>query len=390
MLKLFVRPTLFFAIVLGAASMLACGLSLPGEAASGSPTPSSPFLGNSTSCDGNVLATLPWQLTGRFTPGDKDIEAEQAVSWAGSRIQARFVNSATLTIDLQSTGPTLYDLVLDANTPLIIDPAQAGALSIAGLNPNIVHTVSLTKRTEAAYGSSVFHGFVLAPGGQFLRSLPPRARRIEMIGDSITNGYGVLGPNANCSATSANEAIGAAYGSVLGTLVNADVQTIAWAGRGVVTNVDGTTNNLMPDVWRRSNALDSSTTWDTSAYTPDAVIVNLGTNDYTRGSVDRAAFVRAYASFAAALRQAYPSALIYLTVGPMLYGSTLNEAISAVGQVVSGRMAAGDAALYSLVFPTQNVDGAGLGAGCEYHPNAATQRVMALIMATDLNKRLGW
>src|SRR5690606_1091794 len=112
----------------------------------------------------------------------------------------------------------------------------------------------------------------LVPGGELLPLPPEREarREIEIIGDSITCGYGILGASAECRFSFATQRASEAYVALAGRALGVDVATICWTGRGVYRNFDEPDEPTMPRLWRPVRA---------PGRLPSAVVVNLGTND---------------------------------------------------------------------------------------------------------------
>ena len=69
--------------------------------------------------------------------------------------------------------------------------AQAGTkkIALASALADGPHDVLLYRRSEASFGESSFAGFDVAPSA-YLAADPAPARRLEVIGDSISGGYG--------------------------------------------------------------------------------------------------------------------------------------------------------------------------------------------------------
>lgn len=66
------------------------------------------------------------------------------------------------------------------------------------------HSLILIKRTEPVVALSVFSGFELADNNTLMPPVPAFGRRLEVIGDSISCGYGNLGVPP-CPFTAATE-----------------------------------------------------------------------------------------------------------------------------------------------------------------------------------------
>src|SRR4029077_970838 len=91
---------------------------------------------------------------------------------------------------------------------------------------------------------------------------------------------------------------------------------IAYSGRGVYRNHGGTPDPLLPVLFERRFADYATDPWDFS-YTPDLVVITLGTNDFSLGDPG-SGFVDAYDAFVQQVRAHYPSAPILLATSPML------------------------------------------------------------------------
>src|SRR6185437_8007857 len=127
---------------------------------------------------------------------------------------------------------------------------------------NASHSVEVRKRTEALVGTSQFRGFTVQGTPLKPPAMLPMDRRIEVIGDSISAGYGVLGQNSNCHFSPATENETDAYGYVAATQLQAEVHVNAWSGKGVYRNNDGTTTATMPELYKLALPADANAMWD--------------------------------------------------------------------------------------------------------------------------------
>src|SRR5262249_51483912 len=118
---------------------------------------------------------------------------------------------------------------------------------------------------------------------------------------------------------------------------------------------------------------NNMTTWDFSKYTPDVVVINLGTNDNNAG-VDKNAYKTVYGNFLATVRGNYPKALIYCV---SMNGNTLTAEVQAV---VSAKA---DPKIKYLAL-------IGNGAGCQGHPDLAGHQSMANGLVAALKSDPGW
>ena len=90
------------------------------------------------------------------------------------------------------------------------------------------HVVELYRRTEASQGEAQFLGFDFG-SGKLLSPPAAKARRIELVGDSISCGYGDEGANQSCPFTADTENHYLSYGALAARAVDAELITVAWS-----------------------------------------------------------------------------------------------------------------------------------------------------------------
>jgi lysophospholipase L1-like esterase len=248
------------------------------------------------------------------------------------------------------------------------------------------HEIALYRRTEASFGVTRFLGVELGSDGELLPPPPAAERRLELIGDSITCGYGDEGSNESCPFEAATENHWLTYGAISARDLDAELVTLAWSGKGIIYNYGDDKNEPMPVLYPRALPQDGGSTWDFAQWQPDAVVINLGTNDFsTDGDPSQSEFSDAYRVFLEQLRAHYPDAWIICLQPTLLSGSDLDTASMYIDDVVSARNAAGDdhVVAHALQF---TVD----GLGCDYHPSLATHLSMATALTAELQRVLGW
>lgn len=354
-----------------------------GNAGSGGASASGGASGASGAAGSGGTAAAPAvRLVGRFTK-----DAAPRFAWSGSEIQARFIGaSVTLKLDDPSSTGNDFQVEIDGQVNKLHTSAAASSYALASNLGAGAHLISVYRRTEAFEGETTFQGFDFGAGGSLLA--PPAApdRRLEVIGDSITAGYGVEGADQYCSFSADTESHEKTYEAVAAKALGADLVTIAWSGIGMYRDYGGDTSNNMPARYDLTLPLAVGSTWDFSRFVPAAVVVNLGTNDFAQGDPGQA-FVTAYLAFVQHLRDKYPAARIYCALGPMLDGSSLDSARADLKQVVSQRTQQGDQNIALLEFTTQT---SADGYGCDWHPSATTHKKMAQVLEAALSADLGW
>src|SRR5262245_37584358 len=107
-------------------------------------------------------------------------------AWSGSGVIARFSGTS---LGVRFLGYQQYTVLIDGVLGPKLMSIGGGSVSLATGLAAGPHTVEIYRRTEANQGEAQFLGFDLA-GGELLAAPAPRDRRLEVIGDSITCGYG--------------------------------------------------------------------------------------------------------------------------------------------------------------------------------------------------------
>ncbi len=323
-------------------------------------------------------------LIGRFDTGDP---AGPKSAWSSSAIKANFRGTG-IGVTLKSTGDNWFNVIIDGSVlaPVNVPAGSASPIILASGLAAGDHTIELVRRTEAWVGEVQFLDFNVT-GGSLLEPPAPSSRRIEFIGDSITCGYGNEGTSQYQSFTTKNENAYLAYGAVTARLLNADPVTVCWSGKGVIRNYNGDTTDLIPSIYSRILPYSATPVWDSSKWIPQAVVINLGTNDFSAGTPDKTAFTTAYSGFVAKIRSQYPDAHIYCVLGPMLYGDGLTNARDFINTVVAQKNSSGDVKVHFIEFPVQ--DGTN-GYGEDWHPSVKTHELMANQLAAEIRNDLGW
>jgi hypothetical protein len=168
--------------------------------------------------------------------------------------------------------------------------------------------------------------------------------------------------------------------------VDADASVLAGSGWGIYSDNGGNMANVMPALFSNTVGEQSAPAW-TFAAKPQAVVINLGTNDASAHNLTADKFKPAYAAFLTTIRSKYPDALILCAVGSMLSGTDRTNAIAYINELVTERGAQGDEKIKLLDLGTQD---ASKGTGCSWHPNVAEDARMAALLVAELESSLGW
>jgi len=357
------------------------------------------------SANGTVLVPATHPLVSYSGRVDCQAPGGPLLGFVGASVRVRFRGTA-LSVRLKDFGAgtpqttNYYDVAIDggASRVLPVSPTQEEYVLAEGL-ADAEHEVELFKRVEAepggnrGAGRAQLLGFVLTGRAVLPVALP--SRRLEFIGDSITCGYGnevATSAPENAPYTTRASNGHKAYGALTAALLNARYMAVAYSGRGMSRNYAGAPGQLLPEMYLSSVPEDAGASrWEPAQYVPDAVIINLGTNDFSTPGVDRAAFVARYERFLAALRGYYPQAVLVAALGPMLSddyppgASAWTHAQADVRAVVAARRRAGDLRVHAFFFPPQKPP-----YGQDWHPTVATHEQMAQALSAELRRLLGW
>ena len=305
-------------------------------------------------------------------------------AWSGSGVVARFTGSS---ISVKLSGGQEYTVLIDGMLRPKLTPGN-GTTLIANDLASGGHTIELYRRTEANQGVTQFQGFTFGAGGALLSPPAAPARRLEIIGDSITCGFGNEGANESCPFTPQTENHYLTYGAIAARALGAELHTIAWSGKGVVCNYGDdaqSCTNPLPVYYDRVLPENANSRWDFAMYQPDAVIINLGTNDFsTNQDPSEAEFTNAYRALLLRVRGKYPKALILCTNGPLLYGADLDNVRRFIAKAIADT---GDGNMTTFDIPSQSASD---GLGCSYHPSLKTHQKMADRLTAALKDELGW
>jgi lysophospholipase L1-like esterase len=318
-------------------------------------------------------------------------------AWQGAGLVAT-VNGTSIAVKLRTEGTTTvyFQPVIDGKmaTRFNVDSGADQTVTLASGLAAADHVVELYRDTEGMYGLSTFLGFI---SGTVKGAPAASGRLIEVVGDSISAGYGDLGsePHPNwvaspaCHWTAANSTWYQTYAAVAGHALNAEVSTIARSGWGMYRDNGGSTTGVLSSVYANALGTDNTAVW---GFVPKAsvVVINLGTNDWATGDPGTP-YETAYESFIATIRSHYPDAWIFLTIGSMVGEPGLTQVKTRLANVVAALAAAGDQKLVTFDMGVQNMGADGsVPTGCDWHPNVADHLRMAGILQQQLSAKLGW
>jgi lysophospholipase L1-like esterase len=308
-------------------------------------------------------------------------------SWSGSGFVARF-EGTSLSAALAITGPAMIFKAVVDGAPQPAFTVAGGGMATSVLASGLaagVHTVELYRQTEGPQGETRLMSLTVGDG-TLMDPPAGSSRLIEFVGDSITCGYGVLGAlaDSDCFPT---ESHWDTYAAIAGRALGSEVSTIAASGRGIIRNYGGDTSGTMPMLYPHAITNVAGSTWDFHVE-PQAVVINLGTNDISNNKGDPGdAFRDTYRTLLETVRAEYPHTLIVCIIAPLLSGGDLTTIARHIQDAVNARQAAGDTKVeFFNQIPAQTAD----KYACQYHPNVAENMMMADLLVGELKAKLGW
>jgi lysophospholipase L1-like esterase len=376
-----------------------------------------------------MMVTPPDTSPHMYEADDPNIQYTGRIDYTNAK-QPKFALGATyVTARFKGTGVSVllkdehrygkwrnyYDPVIDGTVYPKIRPDDDITIiknEVTTTLPYGEHEITVVKRTEANVGMGYFVGFEFA--GTILPPPDRPAHKMLIFGDSITAGSGIEVPDGDpgCTADDWGQPVqnaDLAYGPVAARMLDADVHVVGVSGIGLVRdyNSDPAQGDIrtMPQVYNLVlPELPSGATWTAASYQPDAIVVALGTNDFSPGPLnadntpadgrtmmDSGTYATAYISFVDMLRADYPAAHIFLMASPMLVNGWPTAAYNskaglenALAMVEDHYVTAGDTKLHTVLGISKQAG------GCGTHPNVAGHMVTATELATAVKAATGW
>mmetsp|Transcript_56675 Transcript_56675/g.168271 ORF Transcript_56675/g.168271 Transcript_56675/m.168271 type:complete len:326 (-) Transcript_56675:20-997(-) len=288
---------------------------------------------------------------------------------------------------------------------------QVSLFPAGSLSEGARHAVAILKDTEPQFAGTqvepnyiTFHGFggddagarLLAPDN-LVEELAP-SHKLEFLGDSITAGF-----DNQCDIPSApkgfpwSESFIKSWAALICDALGAECHYSAWSGFGMVANCCGG-YTLASDIWTRTLATVGSANtsdphgttaeneWDFGKWTPDAVVINLGTNDHlgTQPSDKSEAYKKRYEALVVAAAKAYGDGTrFFLACGPMS-----SDYCTEVEWVIGRASALG---IKAYLLDQRDFEDGRYGPDCAYgHPSSRIDAAMAKNGSAFIKATMGW
>ncbi len=302
--------------------------------------------------------------------------------WSDAGFEFRFKGTAANVAINDSGTSNMFEVVIDGKPSSIVQDANGQhTYQVCAFTDPGIHTVALFKRTEAFFGIAQVEGIQLSSHGKLLSLPRTSGRRIEVVGDSISCGYGDEAKNQNSKFRAQTENAYETYGAIAARYFGAEFSDIAWSGRKMWPD------NTTPSIYAYSLPTDTSSLWNYSKWVPQAIIINLSTNDFNGSTPSVKDWTGGYEAFITRLRKHFPKAVIFVASSPMEGGTRSSLIRTYLHKIVSDEHAAGDTRVHFMNYATED-PADGLGSG--WHPSLKTHRIMAHVTEAAIAKWLGW
>ena len=240
---------------------------------------------------------------------------------------------------------------------------------------SVIRVVKLSESSDSSLGLEK----ITVLGGE-IKPTKEKELKIEFIGDSITCGYGVDEKLGGTYQTSNENAV-KAYAYKTAQALEADYSMVAMSGHGVISgytsNGEINTSGLVMPYYNKIgksqgkipfSIAPQTVLWDFEQFTPNIVVVNLGTNDssYCGSDVERCEdFALGYVDMLKQIREYNIDATILCVLGIM--GDSLYPYVEKAVSIYKEE--AFDDNVLCMKFDVQREED---GYGVDYHPSEIT------------------
>lgn len=333
--------------------------------------------------------TLPASDKGVTYIGRIAVNADQSVSydWVGTYLETDFTGG-WIAADISEAGTSYHNVFIDGQLKekICITGSEKQRIVLAQNLSKGTHRLRLQKCTEGENGCTTIHAIAVKPNGTLSPVARPE-RMIEVYGDSYTCGYGTESEKASDHFLLETENCNKAYGCIIARYFGADYALVAHSGQGMVRDYgDKEQLSKVNMSTRYTQVFDAHGTqpYSFSAYTPQLVIINLGTNDFSPTAIPTdEQYVGAYQRMIQHIKEMYKGVKI-LCVTPHSANRYLTACIDLLAKRVYG-----DPDVF-MANPLTDIVTEARDMGADWHPNYQGQKKIAMCLIPQISAIMGW
>lgn len=308
--------------------------------------------------------------------------------WTGVYMQTQFTGTRIAAV-LSDEGTSYHNVFVDGKwtKKIKVSGTEPQTIVLADKLAKGTHTLRLQKCTEGEFGCTTVKELV-ADKNATLTAVKPTGRFIEVIGDSYTCGYGTESDSRKDPFKLETENCNLAYGCLVARYFNADYALVAHSGHGIVRHYGDSVQvsiNNMPDRWKRVFDDHGDEAYDYKAYTPQLVIINLGTNDFSPTAIPTSSqYVNGYVKLIKDIKAQYGNDTAVLCVTPHSASTYLKAALAELGKEA---LKLNKVYMANIMDNVVNLD---TDLGASWHPNYKGQCKIAMSLIPQVSTIMGW
>ena len=323
------------------------------------------------------------RYTGRYLEGT---DHSVTFDWVGTYFETR-LSGGELSLKVSDKGTSYYNVFVDDNLHNVVKVCGSDTIiKFISQVDKKYHRVRIQKRTEGEFGMTTIHKFILPISGKLEKDPIKRTRHIEFIGNSLTCGYGSEGKHYTEPFKLETENCFWSFSNIIPRYFNADYTLIAHSGKGVVRNYgDSVRVSAVTMTDKMLQTLDENPQekWNFKTYSPDLVVINLGTNDFSlEPQPYKSEFVKAYSRMIHNIREGYgniPVLCVYANTIPAPVFSFYEEAVRQLNDK--------NVYLFQLKSDIMNTS---TDWGANWHPNYAGHKKIAMSLIPYISTIMNW
>lgn len=251
-------------------------------------------------------------------------------------------------------------------------------ITIANFTGKYFHTVKVLKQSEERWTRTLIKEISMT--GYMVGTPAARKYNIEVLGDSLTTGYGNLGKKSDGNAQGGNTPLmqdaTKSYGFVAAEALNADCTIVAWSGIGLdKTYTDGVSFGTYYQKHAYNRNSSDAYKYDRA---PDVLVIHLGANDSTNKATTKDGFVKKGKELIETIRKGYGKDM------PIVWAYDPDEGVPEYIKIVLDYFGGEAKGLYMLELEWQSKDSYW---GASGHPSEAAHKKHGELLANLIKSK---